>query len=221
MSTVSAIANTQTQTAAAASASTQPAIGEEFNSFLKLLTAQLRNQDPLAPLDSTQFVEQLATFSALEQQVKSNSSLEMIASMMNDMTGLLAGQWIGQAVSFPAPNIPYTGSDINFSFNAPKDTETSVLTIKDASGQPVWSETLDPDLDVHAWDGRLSSGGAATPGQVYTFSIDAYDSNDVRIGSVAPDLITTVTAIGSEDGVLIASTAAQVSSQLGFVKKLS
>lgn len=57
-------------------------VGEEFSTFLTLLTAQIRNQDPLAPLDSTQFVEQLATFSSLELEAKSNVLLENIATML-------------------------------------------------------------------------------------------------------------------------------------------
>ncbi len=220
MSTISALA-TQAATTATSTSAAQPAIGEEFNTFLKLLTAQMRNQDPLAPIDSTQFVEQLATFSSLEQQVQSNSSLETIASMMNDMTGLLAGQWIGQTVSFEAPNIPFTGDDVIFAVDAPSATTSSVLTVKDSSGQQVWTETLDPEMAVHAWDGRLSSGASATPGETYTFTIHNYDASNARIGSSPPQLITTVTAISSEDGVLVANTAAQISSQLSRVTKLS
>ncbi len=198
----------------------QPAIGEEFNSFLKLLTAQMRNQDPLAPLDSTQFVEQLATFSALEQQVRSNSSLEIIATMMNDMTGLLASQWLGQAVSIEAPRLPYTGTNVNFSIAPPSGTERSILTIKDADGQAVWTEELDPDSDVHTWDGRLLSGGMATSGQVYDFSISNYGAGNELLGNTSPHVITTVTSISSEGGVLIANTAAQLASELGKVKKI-
>tara|TARA_R110002020_G_scaffold305817_5_gene521721 strand:- start:1047 stop:1481 length:435 start_codon:yes stop_codon:yes gene_type:complete len=64
------------------STGSQQAIGEEFDTFLTLLTAQIKNQDPLAPLDSTQFVEQLATFSNLELQAKGNQVLEDIAQML-------------------------------------------------------------------------------------------------------------------------------------------
>ena len=67
---------------AAVSDATEATIGEEFDTFLTLLTAQIRNQDPLAPLDSTQFVEQLATFSSVELQAKSNGLLEDIAQML-------------------------------------------------------------------------------------------------------------------------------------------
>jgi len=72
--------NETTNTAQTEQTSTQT--GEEFTTFLTLLTAQIRNQDPLAPLDSTQFVEQLATFSNLELQAKGNEVLEDIALML-------------------------------------------------------------------------------------------------------------------------------------------
>ena len=64
--------------------STDTSVGtaEEFNTFLTLLTAQIKNQDPLAPLDSTQFVEQLATFSSLELQAKGNQTLEEIVGLL-------------------------------------------------------------------------------------------------------------------------------------------
>lgn len=219
MTTVSGVGNTQVQSGAAA-ASQQPAIGEEFNSFIKLLTAQMRNQDPLAPLDSTQFVEQLATFSALEQQVRSNSSLDIIATMMNDMTGLLASQWLGQPVSIEAASVPYSGDSIDFTVNAPVGTERRVLTVKDSSGQAIWTETLDPDTEVHSWNGQLLAGGTAEEGGVYTFSIDTYDANDVHLGAVLPQVRTTVTSISSENGILYANTAAQLVSELGKVKKI-
>lgn len=62
----------------------------EFDTFLQLLTAQIRNQDPLAPLDSTQFVEQLATFSQLELQASTNNKLD-------EITRLLAEQGYGNS----------------------------------------------------------------------------------------------------------------------------
>ena len=71
-------ATASSQLPIASAAASEPAIGKEFNSFIKLLIAQMRNQDPLAPIDSTQFVQQLATFSSLEQQVNSNTQLGSI-----------------------------------------------------------------------------------------------------------------------------------------------
>lgn len=62
------------------------ATGEEFQTFLTLLTAQIKNQDPLAPLDSTQFVEQLATFSSLELQAKGNQTLDQIVALLREQS---------------------------------------------------------------------------------------------------------------------------------------
>lgn len=208
------------QTAAAATATAQPAIGEEFNTFIKLLTAQMRNQDPLAPLDSTQFVEQLATFSSLEQQVQSNSALGTIATMMNDMTGLLAAQWLGQAVEIEASSVPYSGDDIQFRATPPVGAESRILTVKNEDGQVVWTETLDPATNVHSWNGQMQDGGTATTGDVYTFSIDAYDADNVLVGGVSPKIITSVTSIASEGGVLYVNTAAGLQSEMGKVKKI-
>jgi flagellar basal-body rod modification protein FlgD len=63
---------------------TTPDVSEQFTQFLKLLTAQVQNQDPLTPLDSTQFVQQLATFSGLEQQVQTNAVLGEILSVLRE-----------------------------------------------------------------------------------------------------------------------------------------
>lgn len=90
--------STNTDTTATSTASNLNA-GEEFDTFLTLLTAQIKNQDPLAPLDSTQFVEQLATFSGLELQATGNNFLEDIATM-------LAQQTYGT----PSPETPETTS---------------------------------------------------------------------------------------------------------------
>lgn len=60
---------------------------EQFDTFLNLLTAQIRNQDPLAPIDSTQFVDQLATFSNLELQATTNQILEGIANLLASTIG--------------------------------------------------------------------------------------------------------------------------------------
>lgn len=75
--------------------------GEQFDTFLKLLTAQIRNQDPLAPLDSTQFVQQLATFSGLELQATANNTLDTIARLLSQQI----------AITNPDGNTTDTGTD--------------------------------------------------------------------------------------------------------------
>ena len=198
---------------------TQQGIGEEFNSFIQLLTAQIQNQDPLSPLDSTQFVEQLATFSTLEQQVRSNTSLEFIAATMNDLHTMLASEWIGQSVTVESSWVPYSGEGIDFSFDAPSDTDRAVLTIRDPNGNVTWSETLDHSDELHQWDGQTDTGTPAAPDTLHQFSIDLYRQGNY-IGSVAPRVVTTVTDVASENGKLRVGTAMQLSADIAAIRKI-
>lgn len=216
MTTVSPVATTQTP---AGNTPTAPAMGEEFTSFIKLLTAQIRNQDPLAPLDSTQFVEQLATFSSLEQQVRSNKSLESIALMISDLGSLVASQWLGQKVSVESSWIPYTGSDIKFSAVMPQGTDRSVLTIRNSSGETIWTETLDPAAESYTWNGKTTSGVTVPVDSVLQFQIDTFKGTQ-QTASVAPRVITTVTEIGTEGGVIRVGTDSKLSTELYNVQKV-
>ena len=89
MTEVNPAASTGTSTTSTTSSTAinTASIGEEFNNFLQLLTAQIKNQDPLSPLDSTQFVEQLATFSNLELQATTNQILEGISNLLASAIG--------------------------------------------------------------------------------------------------------------------------------------
>lgn len=217
MTTITNTAGTPTQTASSTSAN--GGIGEEYNSFIKLLTAQVRNQDPLSPMDSTQFVEQLATFSSLEQLVNSNTALTNIASMISDLNGLMASQWLGEEVTFASSFMPFTGSDAVFSYEAPEGTTKSTLTVKDSDGNAVWTETLDADETVFSWDGRLTGGGTATEDDMYEFVIDYYEDNSFK-GTAIPNVITKVTDIISDGGTLRLGTASGLTVDLAQARKL-
>ena len=217
-----AAAQTQTQTNTQTTADTgaTAAIGEEFMTFIHLLTAQVKNQDPLSPMDSTQFVEQLATFSALEQQVKSNESLGSIATMIGDLHAMLASEWLGQKVAVESSWVPYSGDPIEYSVDKPDGADRAVLTISDAEGEALWSETLDLDEATHTWDGKLQSGEQAALDTLFEFGIEMY-SGDTYLGTVAPKVITTVTDVGSENGAMRIGTASHLTSNLDSVEKLA
>lgn len=199
--------------------STNANIGTEFNNFIKLLTAQVRNQDPMSPMDSTQFVEQLATFSSLEQLVNSNSALTNIASMISDLNGLMASEWLGQDVTFASSYMPYTGEPATFSYEAPQGTTKSVLTVKDADGNAVWTETLAADQTQFSWNGQASSGGTVPKDEMYEFVIDSYQGSSFA-GTHVPNVITKVTDILSESGTLRLGTAAGLTVDLAKARKL-
>ncbi len=197
-----------------------PGIGEEYNTFLRLLTAQIRNQDPLAPLDSTQFVEQLATFSSLEQQVRGNSSLENIAEMLSSLLSTIANEWIGTKVAIKSSWAPYTSQPIQFQTDdIPKDADRAVLTIRDTSGEVAWTEALDLKANTYSWDGRTQSGVPASPDSLYQFNIDIYRKGELA-GSVIPRIVTTVTDIANENGKLRIGTTSHLTTDLGNARKV-
>ncbi|WP_306252784.1 flagellar hook assembly protein FlgD [Parvularcula sp. IMCC14364] len=184
-------------------------VGEQFDTFLNLLVAQIKNQDPLSPLDSTQFVEQLATFTSLEQQAESNNTLTFLASLTDEFFGLAAAQWIGQTVEVESSFVPYSGEAVNYTADIPEDADTVIFVVHDRNGQAIYSEQIDPSDNSWSWDGTLSDGTQANT-DVYGASIELY-AGDQFLGHIAPSLITQVTEATVEDGEL----------RLGFENRLS
>ena len=218
MSDISPITNTAT-TASNTSTSTiqQSDIGKEFNTFIELLTAQVRNQDPLAPLDSTQFVEQLATFSALEQQVRSNESLETISALISDLHTMAASDWLGENVTVESSWVPFAGETVEFDITPPEQADRAILTVRNTDGTVAWSESLDTSAERHSWTGQLSDGGFAANDSLYQVSIDYYQ-DDAFIGSAAPRLVTTVTDVATENGKLRLGTAMRLTAEADAVR---
>ena len=164
----------------------------DYQSFLKLLTAQLRNQDPLAPLDSTQFVEQLASFSSVEQQIQTNNYLEQLTSSLVGSTLENATQWIGKEIEISSGAANYNGEPLTYRLpeNDLGATEVEVV-IKDRVGGVVYSERLSTGVDGFSWDGKTSGGETAPIGD-YRISLNYISDGDV-IGSKTPIAIAEVT----------------------------
>jgi flagellar basal-body rod modification protein FlgD len=178
------------------------ATGQEFDNFIRLLTAQVRNQDPMAPMDSTQFVEQLATFSNLEQQVQSNQSLTQIATMMSDLFAIIASDWIGETVSVESVYVPFDGNDVNFEFTAPEQADRAVLQVYDNDGNLLDSDTLDLGQSSWNWNGVGANGDEIAAGSLLQMRIEIYNADNVLLGSLAPRLISNVTDVAVENGRL-------------------
>lgn len=210
----------QTTTSRKPDGQTPNSVGEEFNSFIQLLTAQVQNQDPLEPMDSTQFVEQLATFSSLEQQVRSNEKLDSIASMIGQLQGALAGEWLGKEVSVPSSQIQFNGDPIAIETDVPAGAENAIFTIRDIAGGLVWSETVGSGTSRLAWNGEQLPGGTAPTGQVYMMNVELSENSEY-LGSVAPRVITSVTDLASEEGQWRVTTAAGITADMKDARPLT
>jgi flagellar basal-body rod modification protein FlgD len=195
-------------------------IGEEFNNFLQLLTAQIKNQDPLSPLDSTQFVEQLATFSSLEQQVKTNVSLEGIASMIGDLHAIIANDWLGQEVAVASKHVAYEGDPVEFEVNPSLAHDQAVLTVKDSQNNVVWQEALDPFSERYTWDGAIAKQNSKAASGIYQFQLDLFKDGQ-PIAQTEAEFISKVTALGNENGKLVLGTDNYLTGDLATTRKIT
>jgi len=162
-----------------ASAVTGGSLGQ--NAFLKILMAQIQNQDPLQPMDDTTFVTQLAQFSSLEQQVSTNQLLQTQAAQqqaqLNAQDASLVGQTVtvsGATTTLAASGLP---APVGFTLMAPAQSVT--VTISDSSGNVVRTMQLGPEQAGSiegTWDGN-NDGGTKQPPGTYNVGVSATDSN--------------------------------------------
>jgi flagellar basal-body rod modification protein FlgD len=95
-------------------------VSADFETFLKMLTAQIQNQDPMNPIDSSDYATQLATFSSVEQQVLANSYLENIQSALSTSSLASVADWIGKSAKIEE-KLWFDGNSIDFEFDLPID----------------------------------------------------------------------------------------------------
>ena len=180
----------QTPTATAA-ASASAANGKEddknsalsavdFQNFLTLLTAQLRNQDPLDPADSTEFVAQLAQFSSVEQLVVANNKLDSISSaIVADGIEKYAG-WIGKQAEATSAPAYFDGEPLQYRLSGASDASRVETVITNQSGKEVARFASQNSGAVQTWDGLVS--GAPAPTGAYAVTAMYYGSNNEVIG---------------------------------------
>lgn len=166
------------QAAAAQEKTAAQTAASDFESFLTLLTAQLRHQDPLSPLDSTQFVEQLASFSAVEQQIATNDKLDSIASALSvsDLQG--ATQWIGKNVEVQSGAGRYEGEPLTFRLPENEEGLAMQAVVANARGDIIFRQSLSASASEFTWDGKHQDGEDAANGD-YKISINYLDEERV------------------------------------------
>jgi len=166
--------NTSTAQAAGVVGSQQ--LAGNFNTFLKLLTSQLQHQDPLNPLDTNQFTQQLVEFASVEQQVNMNSNLQTLISMQQSTESLQALQLVGANVTInsnAATLSKATGSPATWGFSSPSPA-TGAVTITSSTGQVALTGTisLSAGSQTFTWNGQ-GNNGVTWPDGNYTLSINA------------------------------------------------
>lgn len=184
-------------TAASASSRTTTALSQltgNLDSFLTLLTTQLRNQDPLNPLDTEKFTSQLVQFASVEQSIQTNKHLETLIGLQAaaDREGALA--MLGKSIMIETDKAANLGAGAQWAYDLPSGAASVRLTILNDKGQPVAQFAGDPRQGAHdfAWDGKTADGAAAPKG-VYALVVEAKDAN----GASAPFTLQSRTSATS------------------------
>jgi flagellar basal-body rod modification protein FlgD len=153
-------------------------LADDFDSFLKLLTTQLQNQDPTEPLDTNQFTQQLVAFSGVEQSVQTNKNLESLISLsQGNKVGAAVG-YIGKVVDTEGTQVALSGGNAVFNVDVPFGAASVTVGITDLAGKPIYSETSKVPAGSHdfGWNGDNSFGGAKAADGIYTYGVVARDS---------------------------------------------
>lgn len=147
-------------------------ISSDFDTFLKMLTVQMQNQDPLNPIESSDYAVQLATFSGVEQQVKTNDLLRTLAGQMG-ASGLadFAG-WVGKEVRAPA-SLRFDGTPLALTPAISDGAISAELVVRDTSGFEVQRLAIDPAVPSIDWAG-VSTDGFPLPAGSYQFATVSY-----------------------------------------------
>lgn len=181
-------------------------LNQDFNTFLRLLTTQLKNQDPLEPTDTTEFTNQLVNFSQVEQQIKSNSNLEkMIALNALNVTSLGLG-FIGLEVDSFGDKASFNGTNpIRFGYQLPTDTVSSNIKIIDRNGVTVYNANGESAAGKFFlnWNGKNAAGNTLPAGD-YTIKVTATDNTGRQTAAVttAPALVTGIESDGQNSVLL-------------------
>lgn len=164
----------------------------DFNTFLTLLTAQMRNQDPLKPMESTEFVAQLASFSSVEQQIETNSKLTELLGAFSDRSSANLTGWLGNEVRRDG-SVNFSGQRIEIDVPSNSEADVARLIVRSGSGETVYTRQIDPSAQTISWDGETLGSDIAPTGR-YSFEVENYSDDallTVESGSVF-DLVTEV-----------------------------
>lgn len=190
MTTAPIATDAQSKTANDQTAAPKSLLNADFNLFLQLLTTQMQNQDPLDPMDTSEYTQQLVQYSQVEQEMQQSTTLNNILASLSSQGMTQASSFIGREARFDTDVAGLKGDSPATWTYASTGAKPATLqaTIKDTNGRTVATVDLDPASDGRfTWDGKLSDGSQAADG-AYQLSLAAKDAN----GNDVPMVINSV-----------------------------
>jgi flagellar basal-body rod modification protein FlgD len=173
-------------------------IADNYQTFLSLLTTQLKNQDPLSPLDTNQFTQQLTQMTGVEQQLLSNQLLQQLVNQNQSSSSLVNSVGlIGKAVSVNGDSTVLAGGKATWAFSLPTTPSSMSVSVVNANNKVVWSGDVTPSgagAQTFTWDGKDAAGKQTADGGTFTLNIAAKNTSGAAI-TASTTMQGTATAV--------------------------
>lgn len=211
-SATSGTASTQTSNA-------RTTLSGNYDTFLRLLTTQLQNQDPLEPLDSTKFTEQLVSYSQVEQQIATNEKLNSLIALSKSAAGANAVTYLGKTAITEGDRTSLEDGAASWRYALGNDAASVQLNILNANGQIVRTLAGETTVGAHdfTWDGNNASG-TALPAGTYRLAVTARkaDGSAVTTAVVGLGLVKEIDMSATEPTVTVGSRNVKLSDIVGM-----
>lgn len=202
MNTLDALASAaQAGAEASASERNSQKLADDFDSFLQLLTTQLRNQDPLEPMDANEFTNQLVQFSGVEQQIQTNSYLENLITSTQAQSVNAAVSYLGSTVRAAGVTTALSDGSASWDLVTSAGAPDSTISIFDENGQEVYTRPHEVERgeSTFTWDGKDNSGVELADG-IYSIRVvgNSEDGQSVPVYTAVEGEVTGIDFTGSE-----------------------
>lgn len=158
-------------------------LSSDFETFLKMMTAQVKNQDPMNPMDSSEYASQLATFSSVEQQVLTNDLLKEMGAMLGGNALQQFGSWVGMDALARTP-AQFTGEPVAFRPEYTAGADSATLLVRNSNGDVVQRLSLPVGQEEALWAG-VDDQNNVYPSGNYRFEIESYKGEELMETNVA------------------------------------
>jgi flagellar basal-body rod modification protein FlgD len=188
-------------TSTSSSDSAQQTLTSSYNTFLTLLTTQLKHQDPTSPLDTNAFTQQLVQMTGVQQQIQSNTLLQQLVSQSAGGQGVTgAVGLIGKSVTANTGTVTLSNGSASWKYTLGSAAASGVATISNAAGQAVWTgplTSLSSGVNSFSWNGKDASGRQLPDNEQYTLSITAQNASGNAVAAT-PQVFGVVTSVAQD-----------------------
>lgn len=217
MTDISALTGYASNGTAKTNASSQQ-LSADMNTFLTLLTTQLKYQDPLDPMDTAEFTNQLVQYSAVEQSIQMNEKLDSLLSLNIANLGAQAVSYIGKTAQVLGDVMPMQDGKAKAAYTLDKEVLSTTITVKDMNGKVVYTESGNTSVGTHEfkWDGKDMDGNQLDDG-AYQIVVSTKVAEGEAAATVTTTVFGKVTGVASDSNNVYIGLGDAVTASLGDI----